>query len=169
MQIRAALLAALVALVALFAAMNWPAFTAPTALWLGFATVQAPLGVVMLGIVAFVVLLFVAWVIWLQGRVLVETRRHTRELAAQRELADKAEASRFTELRRFVSEEFDKLARAEDASRAATLERFDELEQRHRTALEHSINGLAASIGELEDRLERQLALPGRIGQPERR
>ena len=48
----------------------------------------------------------VAYVLSLQGSVLLETRRHTKELQAQRELADKAEASRFTELGTAMRAEF---------------------------------------------------------------
>ena len=67
----------------------------PTHLSLIVADVQAPLGLVMLGLLAGVSCMFVLMIAYIQGTVLVETRRHAKELAAQRELADKAEASRF--------------------------------------------------------------------------
>src|SRR6185436_45419 len=105
MHFRSILLLIVVALTAAFAALNWTAFTTPTALWVGFTTVQAPIGVIMLSLTAFLCVLFVAWVIYLQGTVIIESRRQARELNAQRDLADKAEASRFTELRSFMSAE----------------------------------------------------------------
>ncbi|HSN32897.1 MAG TPA: LapA family protein [Ideonella sp.] len=132
MRIRTLLLAVLVLGVALFAALNWATFTAPTALSLGVATVHAPLGLIMLILLALVAALFLGWVIWLQGSVLLETRRQARELQAQRDLADKAEASRFTEL----------------------MARLDAFEQRQRAVIEQTGNSLSAFIGELEDRLE---------------
>lgn len=133
MRIRTLLLAIVVLGVVLFAALNWATFTAPTPLSLGVATVNAPLGLVMLVLLAAVAALFLGWMIWLQGSVLLETRRQARELQAQRDLADRAEASRFTELRQFIEAEF----------------------ARQRGVIEQTGNGLSAFIGELEDRLER--------------
>ena len=153
MHFRSILLLIVVALTAAFAALNWTAFTTPTALWVGFTTVQAPIGVIMLSLTAFLCVLFVAWVIYLQGTVIIESRRQARELNAQRDLADKAEASRFTELRSFMSAELLRVTQAADESRLAMLARMAEVEQRQRVLLEQTSNTLSAYIGELEDRL----------------
>ena len=59
-------------------------------------------------------------------------------MLASRDLADKAEASRFTELRHFL----------------------EQLEARQRTVIEQAGNSLAASVGELEDKVERALGVP---------
>jgi hypothetical protein len=99
MPLRTVVLLAVLALVALFAALNWTAFVAPTTLSFGVAEVQAPLGLIMLGLLAILTALFLFYVVYLQTTVILEWRRHARELQAQRELADQAEASRFTELR----------------------------------------------------------------------
>jgi len=117
--------------VGLFAAINWSVFTALTTISLGFTTVQAPLGLIMLGLIVFLCVLFTVWVIVLQANSLRDARRQTKELQAQRDLADRAEASRFTELR------------------ADVLKRIDE-----------SANATAAHIAQLEDRLERDRLLP---------
>ena len=126
MRIRTLLLVVLVLAVVLFAALNWPTFMTPTALSLGVTTVQAPLGLIMLGLVVFVCVLFTAWMITMQAAALLEARRQTKALQAQRDLADRAEASRFTELR------------------ADLMARLDEM-----------ANVNAAYFGQLEDRLER--------------
>ena len=118
-------------LVGLFAAVNWDVFTALTPISLGVTTVQAPLGLIMLGLIAFLCVLFTVWVIVLQAGSLRDSRRQTKELQAQRDLADRAEASRFTELRTDL------------------LTRIDE-----------SANATAAHIAQLEDRLERDRLLP---------
>lgn len=125
-------------LVGLFALINWSVFAAPTALNLGFTTVQAPLGLIMLGLVVFLCVLFTGWVIALQAGSLTAARRQTRELQTQRDLADKAEASRFTELR------------------TELLARLDRLQTESRIAIEQNTNAVAAQLGELEDRLERE-------------
>lgn len=145
----------LLALVGLFALLNWNAFTAVTTLDLGFTSVQAPLGMVMLGVVLFLTVLFTAWAISLQASALGESRRHTRELQAQRELADKAEASRFVELRTYVGEEMERTVAASGRSHEELLSRLNHLEGALRLALEQNANAVAASIGEFEDRLER--------------
>ena len=135
-MIRTFAFVALLALIALFALLNWSAFSALTSLSLVFTTVQAPLGLIMLGLVAFLSLLFTVWVISLQAGSLMDARRQTKELQAQRDLADKAEASRFTELR------------------SVLLARLDRLQEETRLALDQSGNSVAAHVGELEDRLE---------------
>jgi len=168
MRIRTLLLVVLVLAVVLFAALNWPTFMTPTALSLGVTTVQAPLGFVMLCLLAAACALFLAWVIWLQGSVLLETRRQAKELQAQRDLADKAEASRFTELRQYIGAELTRGVQSGSETRSALLARIDALEQRQRAALEQTSNTLAAFIGELGDRIEHRQPPPDvpRTGQP---
>ncbi len=140
-MIRAILFSLVLVLVGLFALINWPAFSALTTLSLGFTTVQAPLGLIMLGLIAFLCVLFTVWVISLQAGSLMESRRQTKELQAQRDLADKAEASRFTGLR------------------TELMERLDRLQADSRTVVEQNANSVAAQLGELEDRLERERLL----------
>lgn len=141
--------------VAVFAALNWQILLATTTLSLGVTEVQAPLGLVMLGLLAFVTMLFLLYLAFLQGSVLIEARRHARELQAHRGLADQAEASRFTELRRFIEAQLHSVAERDEQSRAELLERIDHLEREVRLALEQSDNSLAAHIGELEDKVDR--------------
>lgn len=126
----------------LFALLNWDAFTAFTTLSVAFATVQAPLGLIMLALVAFLCVLFALWVISMQASVLIEARRQARELQLQRDIADKAEASRFAELR------------------TELLARLDRLQEDSRRVVEQGENAVAAHIGEFADRLERAGRLP---------
>ena len=126
MPLRTVALLIVLAAVALLAALNWSAFLAPTTLSLGFAQVQAPLGLIMLVLIAILTALFLAYLVYLQTTVLLESRRQAKELQAQRELADQAEASRFTELRGYIDS------------------RLGEVE-----------NSLGAQLGEMRDRLDR--------------
>ncbi len=144
--------------IAAFAAVNWTAFTTPTTLSLVFAVVQAPLGLIMLAIAALITVLFLIFVVYLQTSVMIETRRYGRELQAQRELADKAEASRFTELRGFLEAELSKLAGRVAEIKSGTDTRLDQLERDLRASVEQTGNTLAAYIGELEDRVERGIS-----------
>ena len=141
-MVRALVFFLVLVLVGLFALINWATFSALTSLSLGFTTVQAPLGLIMLGLIVFLCVLFTVWVISLQAGSLMEARRQTRELQAQRDLADKAEASRFTELR------------------IELMARLDRLQSDSRIAIEQNGNAVAAQLGQLEDRLERDRPLP---------
>jgi uncharacterized integral membrane protein len=98
MRIWTLLLIVVFAFLTVFALLNVNAFLAPTSLSLGFTQVQAPLGLVMLGVVALVSAIFLAFVAYVQGGALLEGRRLSREMEAQRTLADRAEESRFVDL-----------------------------------------------------------------------
>lgn len=116
-----------VAIVA-FVGLNWQAMSTPTDLTLGFMDVHAPLGLVLLGLMALLSVVFVALIAYTQGTVLMETRRHAKELAAQRELADKAEASRFTDLRAHLDAEVSRLSQVIENHTRETLSRVDRAE-----------------------------------------
>jgi hypothetical protein len=114
---------------------------------LGLATVEAPLGVVMLALTALLAAFALAYVLWLQGSVLMETRRHGKEMQVQRELADKAEASRFTEMKAFLQTQ-------SQQSHAALMERIETLESRLLARANESDNTTAAYWGQLENQLQ---------------
>ncbi len=166
MKLRTVFLLLILGAIAAFSALNWNAFIAPTTLSLGLAEVEAPLGVIMLGVVGFLGTFFLVFIVYVQASALFDSRRHAQELQLNRELADKAEASRFTELRGFLERELQKLAGRGAAGSAATdaalLDRLERLERALLQAVEQSGNGLAACIGELEDRLERKDELAAR-------
>jgi uncharacterized integral membrane protein len=154
MKIRSLFLVLLLVVLAGFSVLNWNTFITPTTLNLGVADVQAPLGLVMLGALILVVAVFLVFILYLQTTVLLDARQHAKELQANRKLADQAEASRFTELRGFLDEELKRQLTHDAQSRVAVLARLGQLEGDLRLAIEQSGNSLAASLGELEDRLD---------------
>lgn len=156
MNLRTLLLLLVLAAVGVFVALNWATFLEPSTLSLGFASFQAPLGLVMLGLLAALALAFLGFIAFLQTSVLLEARRHARELQSQRVLADQAEASRFTELRGYIENEMRSIAARDADTTQALLARMDQLENALRAALGDSNNTLAAYLGELEDRLGRE-------------
>jgi hypothetical protein len=101
-----------------------------------------------------VTLFFLVYVLYLQTAVLMDTRRHAKELQANRELADQAEASRFTELRNFIESTMQEQAARDAQFESTLLARIDQLDRDLRAIVEESSNALAAYIGELEDRLD---------------
>lgn len=162
MKLHILFLLLVLAAIAAFAALNWGRFIAPTELSLGITAVQMPLGLLMLGLLFFLTALFLVYVVYLQGSALLETRRHSRDMQANRELADHAEASRFTELRGFLAVELTKQIHLNADANSSILARIDQLEQDLRSFIEQSGNSLAAYIGELEDRLEKREIPPSR-------
>ena len=138
MKIRSLLLVLFLVLVVAFVALNLEQILRPTSLNLGLATIQAPLGLAMLSLLALALLVFAVALAYLQTTHLMELRRAMKDVAEQRGLADQAEASRFTALQQSMRTEFQEL----------------------KLVVEQTGNGLAASLGELEDRLERQQKPP---------
>src|SRR5512141_1984099 len=122
------------ALTALFAAMNWPAFNTAQPLWLGFTTITAPLGVLLLGALVVIALLLLVE----QSAALAESRRHAREIDAQRKLAEKAEGSRYAELRAYFAEEMGRAEQRALDTRAALMNRVDALDRDLRAALDQT-------------------------------
>ena len=119
-----------VSLLAAFVWLNWSALSEPMPISLGWTTVQAPLGLVLFVPLLVLCVLLPAWAISLHARVLRDVQAIKKALQ-QRELADREEGARLVDLR------------------------IDVLR-----ALEEGVNTTAASIGELEDRMERAHLLP---------
>jgi biopolymer transport protein ExbB/TolQ len=136
----------------------------PASLNLGVSSVQAPMGLVLLGLLVLVLVVFLLSLVFSETSHLLEVRRLTRESAEQRKLADTAEASRFTELRHFLSAEIQATVARERELNERLQEKLDRVQNRLVESIEQTGNGLSASLGELEDRLERQGHLPGAHG-----
>jgi hypothetical protein len=161
MTIRFAFLLVLSLALSGFVALNWTAFITPTTLLLGFSTVQAPLGLVMLGVLLLVASLFALYVLYLHAAEVLLTRRLLKDMEAQRKLVDQAEASRFTELRSLMDEQFN-LQKQRDAETLASVQAKNVSgTQADRVFMEEITNGLSAQLGQLEDRLDRLLPALG--------
>ena len=98
-----------VAVVAALAVLNWSTLTTPAQLDLVIAQVQAPLGVVLLGVTAVLAALFLFTSLQNQIGSLLETRRLFKEVKRVQDLADKAEASRIESLHEHMATEFRQL------------------------------------------------------------
>jgi uncharacterized integral membrane protein len=160
MTIRFAFVLVLFSALCGFVVLNWTDFVTPTTLSLGFGTAQAPLGLVLLGVLVLVTGLFVLYVLYIHAEDLMRTRRLLKDMEGQKKLLEQAEASRFTELRAFMAEQFD-LQRRRDAETLAALQAKSlGSTQSDRTWMEEIHNGLSAQLGQLEDRLDRLLPSP---------
>ena len=160
MRTRSILLMLGIVLMTAFVALNLEEFNRLSLLSLGFTSLQAPLAMIMLMALAAALLIFLLFSAYAKSAYLIDNRRTARELKAQRELADKAETSRFTELQQYLAAESHAMAEREARNSLRLDERLADLQADLESRIEQSGNTLAAYIGELEDRLERSAGKP---------
>jgi hypothetical protein len=154
MRSRFVLLVVAILLVAGFAALNWSEIIRPAPLLFGPDVMDAPLGASQLGLLALALVAFVLSAAAMRTQTLVETRNHHKTLEAQRTLAEKAEASRFSELRTHLDGHLREM-RERDAIAASEFDKAMVQSQREiRTQLEQMSRMLDARMNELEHRLE---------------
>lgn len=113
------------ALVAALAALNWSTLMQPAPLNLLLIDIQAPLGLVMLGVTGILVALF--GLAYMHGQIgqLLETRRLLKEIQRVQGLADQAEASRVAQLSEQMTREFARLHERLDQPMQTVPGRFD--------------------------------------------
>lgn len=146
MNTRLVLIILLVLAIAGLYFFNWEALNTPSEVSIGFTTVDAPIGIILLVLVGLLGVMFLAYILWLQGTVIMDYHRHTKELKHQRELADKAEASRFNELREFLIQQHKE-------GQEVILQQLEDLEDHVYSRVDDSDNATAAYIGQIEDQL----------------
>ena len=145
MGVRTGVLLIVMMLIAALAALNWGTLSAPVVMSVGVTHVTAPLGLVMLALTVLLGVLFATYVLYLQSSMLLDARRQSKEMQAQRTLADNAEASRFTELRNFLeSQENAQLER--HASLLARVEQVEASIRMRAELLERAISSPAESL-----------------------
>ena len=140
-----------------FTLANWTALSTPATLSFVAFHLDAPLGIVLLGILASFVALFVAYILILRTTMLMDARRYTHELQAQRKLAEQAEASRLSELRSQLEREFAQLRETTEKSHAELGTRFEGMEQTLKNVIEETGRSLSAYMGEVDDKIDRSL------------
>lgn len=153
MHILGPIILAALLLLTLFALANWATLTASTAISFVVFDTQGPLGVILLGVTLVLVGLFALYALSMRTSMLMESRRHNHEMQTQRKLAESAEASRLKTLREQMEHEFIQMRQLIEQSG----ERVTATEQSLRSSLEEAANGLAANLGEIEDKLDRAL------------
>ncbi len=146
-----------IVLVGGFAALNWSEVMRTSHLNFGLILADASLGGILLGALAITLLVFLVSSAIQESRNLIEWNRHSKALAAQRDLADRAEASRFTDLRQHIDttlretrqRELIAASEFEKSMLQSQREMRNQIEQMHRT--------VANQLEQLESRLEGRL------------
>lgn len=147
MRTRTLLVVLVLLLIVAFLAINWSVFAASAKVSFVFTSIEVPIGLVMLAILTLIALTFGIYSAVSWSAILLEFRRQAKELTAQRTLADQAEASRFTELRAVMHDEIERLA-----------DRMVQMHDTFRVEIRDNTNSLAATIGELDDRIQKLLS-----------
>ena len=154
MRTRTILLVVAILLVAGFAALNWGEVVRPAPLLFGPIVADAPLGLILLALLALTLVLFLASSIAMRTQSLIDYRQHQKTLEAQRELADKAEASRFVDLRQHLDSHLKEM-RERDAIAASEFDKAMLQSRRELQAQMEQINRtISTRLGELENRLD---------------
>ncbi|AEG93086.1 hypothetical protein [Ramlibacter tataouinensis] len=157
MRARTLVLIVAIAAVVLFALLNWQEFSRPTTLNLGWRTATAPLGLLLLGLLGLTLIAFLVSSASAHTRMLMESRQNAKALQAQRDLADKAEASRFTDLRQQLDNHL-RETRQRETTAAAEFEKTMSNHQRElRNQLEQMQRSLSMRLGEMEARIDARL------------
>lgn len=159
MRFRTILLILAIVLVAGFVTLNVDEFTRSSVLSLGFTTVKVSLGLVMLLLLAITLVVFLASTLYLQNRHALEAQTHGRALNAQRELADKAEASRFSELRAYLAAQAAAEQQREAAADTVLAERFAQQQRALLSRLDQLEISMATFKSQVQDRPERDSVL----------
>jgi uncharacterized integral membrane protein len=157
MRARLLFLVVAILLVAGFAALNWSEFMRPAPLSFVTQVVDAPLGLIMLGILGVTLLVFLISSAMQTSQFMLESSRHSKSLQAQRDLAEKAEASRFTDLRQQLDAHL-RENRQRESIAATELEKSMVQSQRElRNQLDLINRTLDGRLSELESRIDSRL------------
>jgi Skp family chaperone for outer membrane proteins len=157
MRARLLFLVVAILLVAGFAAQNWPEFMRTAPLNFGVLVQEAPLGLIMLAVFGITLLALVFSSAMQESRYLSESRRHAKTLQAQRDLAEKAEASRFTDLRQQLDTHLRENRQRESIAASEFEKAMVQSQRELRNQLDVINRTLDGRLTELEGRIEARL------------
>lgn len=144
-------------LLAGFVVFNLEEFMRPSTLSFGGTVAEAPLGLIMLGVVALMFVAMIALSAMSRRRTVMERGHHYKTLEETRTLADNAEASRFTDLRNHIDTRLREL-RERDEITATEFHRAGVESQRElRNQLEQMSRAMMSRLAEIETRLDARL------------
>ena len=152
MRARLVFIVVAVLVVAAITALNWPEFTRAEPLSFGIATATVPLGVTLLVLMGIILAVFLISSAIQESRYLLHHRRHSRDLQSQRDLAEKAEASRFTDLRQHLDTHLRETRTRESVMSTEFEKRLMQSHNELRAQIERMHQMLATRLGEMESR-----------------
>lgn len=160
MRARMLFLVLVILAVAGFAFQNWPEITRRSTLDFGILQAEAPMGLILLTLLGLTLLVFLATTAAMRSRSMAEERHHARQLNAQRDLAEKAEASRFTDLRQMLDNHLRQEREREQVVQTELDRTMAQHQRELRNQLEQMYHLLTSRLTEMERRFD---ARPGRV------
>ncbi len=123
MSIRTVVVLLLCILGAVFVAVNWTGIIAPVPVNFLFKEVNAPLGLILLGVLGVLLIACFLWSFMQQAAVLVDIRKAYKEARTNKQLAENAEQSRIQNSTKTLTQEFTELSGKLTASVTASTEK----------------------------------------------
>ncbi len=153
MHLRTVFLILIFVFCSVFLIVNWPSVMAPVSVNLLFDEIQAPLGLILLLGPGLLILICLLYGFVQQAGLAMEIRRTTKQLQEVRELADRAERSRFVELQKELDRQMKELREENNARHASLVSKLSAFEEELQNTSRVTIDSISASVGEVEDRL----------------
>lgn len=153
MNLRSVFLFVIFIFCGIFLVVNWQGIVTDVPVNLLYTEIQAPLGLILLLVLGFLVFICLLYAFVQQASLALEMRRAHKELEDARQLAQRAERSRFVELNNELQKLVKDLREQSTTRHNAVLARIETMEERMRMNTHDTINSVSASVGEVEDRL----------------
>ena len=141
--------------VAGFAAQNWGEINRSTPLNFGIMVTEAPLGLILLSLLGLTLLAYLVSTATMRTHSLLEARQHAKALQAQRDLADKAEASRFTDLRQQLDAHLRESRQHDSVASTEMTKALAQHQREMRAQLDQMNHMLAGRLAELDTHVQR--------------
>jgi len=153
MHLRTVFLLLLFVLCSVFLVVNWEGVMANVNVNLLYTEIQAPLGLILLLGPGLVILICLVYGFVQQAALSMELRRVNKQLQQARDLAQKAEQSRFVELKNEMQKQILELQNQSASRRSSLMAAVNGLQSAVDESAQETVNSLSASVGEVEDRL----------------
>ena len=153
MHLRTAFLLLLFILCSIFLIVNWEGVMANVTVNLLWTEIQAPLGLILLLGPGLLILICLVYGFVQQAGLSMELRRVNKQLQQARDLAQKAELSRFTELKSEMQKQITELQNQSASRHSSLMAAINGVQAAVDESGQETVNSLSASVGEVEDRL----------------
>lgn len=153
MHLRTVFLLLLFVLCSVFLVVNWEGVMADVTVNLLYTEIQAPLGLILLLGPGLVILICLVYGFVQQAALSMELRRVNKLLQQARDLAQKAEQSRYVELKSEMQKQILELQNQSASRYSSLMAAVNGLQSAVEESAHETVNSLSASVGEVEDRL----------------
>lgn len=153
MHLRSVFLLLIFVLCSVFLVVNWEGVMADVSVNLLYTQIQAPLGLILLLGPGLLILVCLIWGFIQQAMLSMELRKVHKQLSQAQDLAQKAELSRYMELKSELQKQILDLQNQASARHSALINAINVVQQEVERNSHETVNSLSASVGEVEDRL----------------